>query len=190
MRTRSPRVDRGAERGVVLLGLLLMLALGGIGLMAAADVWQITRQREREVELLFAGDQYRQAIRSYYFAGPSGSQRSYPPSLAALLDDDRFPTPVHHLRRAYPDPVTGAEWELVRLGEGIVGVHSTSDKVPVKQAGFAAPYQHFEQQRSYANWVFAYAPPRSGNLPPAASTGQPPGAGTARGSASRPPAWP
>lgn len=167
------------ERGVVLLALLLLLALGGIALMAAVDVWQITRQREREVELLFAGDQYRVAIRAYYFAAPSPAQRGFPPSIAALLDDDRFPTPVHHLRRAYPDPVTGQpDWGLVRLGDGIVGVYSTSDKAPLKQAGFAQPYQHFNAQSAYTHWVFAFVPPRAGVPTPAASTSRPPAVST------------
>ena len=178
-RAGGPRCSRGSERGIVLLALLLVLALGGITLMAAVDVWQITRQREREVELLFAGDQYRQAIRAYYFAAPSPSQRSFPPSVAALLDDERFLTPVHHLRRAYPDPVTGqADWGLVRLGEGIVGVYSTSDKAPLKQAGFTQPYQHFNEQSAYSHWVFAFVPPRSGATTPAASNGRPPTAST------------
>lgn len=171
----SAHSSRNSELGVVLLALLLSLALGGIALMAAVDVWQITRQREREVELLFAGDQYRLAIRAYYFAAPSPSQRSFPPSIAALLDDPRFPTAVHHLRRAYPDPVTGqADWGLVRLGEGIVGVYSSSDKVPLKQAGFAQPYQHFNDQSAYTHWVFAFVPPRAGATLPAVSNGRPP----------------
>lgn len=166
----------------MLLALLLLLALGSIGLMAAVDVWQITRQREREVELLFAGDQYRQAIRAYYFAAPPGAPRAFPPSVAALLDDDRFPTPLHHLRRAYPDPITGQpDWGMVRLGEGIVGVYSTSDNAPVKQAGFAPPYLQFNEQSAYTHWVFAFVPPRGVARTPAVASNpnvRPPGAST------------
>jgi len=185
----SPHRRRGS-RGIVLLALLLLLGLGGIGLMAAVDVWQITRQREREVELLFVGEQYRQAIRAYYYAAPSGGRRSFPPNIAALLDDDRFPTPVHHLRRAYPDPITGAEWGMVRLGEGVVGIYSNSDKAPIKQAGFGPPYQHFNEQSAYTQWVFAFAPPRSAAAAPTNSNAKPPATNTRPPLPSRQPAKP
>ena len=74
------RRARGCD-GVVLLVLLLALALGGIALMAAVDVASIARQRAREQELLFVGDQYRQAIRRYYYAAPNGAKKVLPASL-------------------------------------------------------------------------------------------------------------
>jgi len=155
-------------RGVVLLALLLALALGGIGLMAAVDVWSVTRQREREQELLFVGDQYRQAIQRYYFAAPSGTPRVLPGSLEALLEDDRYPMPIHHLRRLYPDPISGKlEWGLVRAGEQISGVYSLSESKPLKRAGFVPAYQQFGGKESYRDWVFAFAPPaNSGTVAP------------------------
>ncbi len=158
-----------AERGVVLLALLLALALLGIGLMVAVDVWAITRQREREQELLFVGDQYRQAIQRYYYGAPPGVARVLPASLDDLLEDDRYPVPVHHLRRPYPDPITGSpEWGLVRAGERIAAVYSLSEAKPLKQAGFAAAYQFFADKASYRDWVFAFVGARrSGNEVPA-----------------------
>ncbi|MDH5331229.1 MAG: type II secretion system protein [Aquincola sp.] len=151
-RTR-PRRPQG---GVVLLALLLALALGGIALMAAVDVWSLTRQRAQEQELLFVGDQYRQAIQRYYFGAPPGSPRVLPASLADLLEDDRYPVPVRHLRRPYPDPVTGgAEWGVLHVGNRIAGVYSVSDKEPIKQAGFARGYQFFEGLKTYRDWTFA-----------------------------------
>lgn len=158
---------RHGERGVMLLATLLVLALLGIGLMVGVDVWSVSRQRERERELLFVGDQYRQAIRRYYLVAPPGGGRSLPPSVAVLLDDDRFPIPVHHLRRAYPDPMSGAaDWGLLRAGDRIIGVYSTSDKHPIKQAGFPPPYLQFEEAQSYRDWVFAFQIPRAGRVPP------------------------
>ena len=172
---RSGRPGRGL--GVVLLALLLVLALGGIGLMAAVDVWSVTRQREREQELLFVGNQYRQAIQRYYFATPSGGPRVLPDSVDALLADDRFPIPVHHLRRAYPDPITGtAEWGFVRVGDRILGVYSRSEAAPLKQAGFAPGYQQFNDKTSYRDWVFAFIPPRrSGTVAPVPGVSPPVG---------------
>jgi type II secretory pathway pseudopilin PulG len=168
----SPILDRtpsqAGQEGVVLLALLLALGLFAIGLMATVDVWSMARQREREKELLFVGDQYRQAIQRYYVAAPRGGQRGYPPSLDVLLEDDRFPTPVHHLRRAYPDPITGKpEWGLLKAGDRIVGVYSLSEAAPIKQAGFSPAHQAFKDATSYKDWIFAYVPPRRGAGVPA-----------------------
>jgi type II secretory pathway pseudopilin PulG len=122
---------------VVLLALLLALALGGIAMMAAVDVASLTRQRANEQELLFVGDQYREAIRRYYFGA-------------------RYPTPVHHLRRRYPDPLTASpEWGELRIGTRLSGVYSLSEKTPVKQEGFAPGYQPFSGKTAYRDWIFA-----------------------------------
>ncbi|MEP7294949.1 MAG: type II secretion system protein [Burkholderiales bacterium] len=142
-------------QGIVLLALLLALALCGIAAMAAADLWSLERQRAREQELLFVGDQYRVAIQRYYHAAPVGTARVLPSRVEDLLEDDRFPTPLHHLRRAYPDPITGsAEWGQVKVGNRLSGVHSLSEKTPVKQAGFGPAHELFNGSSSYRQWVF------------------------------------
>jgi type II secretory pathway pseudopilin PulG len=53
-----------SQGGLVLLALLIMLILVAVGALAAAEVWSTTLKREREVELLFVGNQYRRAIES------------------------------------------------------------------------------------------------------------------------------
>ena len=83
-------------------------------------------QRERETELLWRGQQYRQAIASYC----NVKQGMYPAKLEDLLKDPRFPATVRHLRRLYLDPMTGKEWELVKdPAERLIGVRSSSDAV-------------------------------------------------------------
>jgi type II secretory pathway pseudopilin PulG len=142
-----------------LLALLLGLALSGIALMAAVDVWSLARQRSQEQELLFVGDQYRQAIQRYYFGAPQGAPRVLPASLDALLEDDRYPVPVRHLRRLYPDPVTGsAEWGLLHTGQRVAGVYSLSERQPVKHANFAPGYEQFSTAKAYRDWIFAVSP--------------------------------
>lgn len=154
--SQAPHLLR--RRGFVLMGLLIVMALAGIALMAAVDVWTLQRQREREQQLLFVGDAYRQAIRHYYFGSPPGSPRALPTSLDALLEDDRYPKAVHHLRRLYPDPVTGkAEWGELRMGDFIVGVFSLSEAHPIKQAGFSVADAGFAAKASYKDWVFVFA---------------------------------
>lgn len=168
--TRALHLQRLAiarTRGMVLLGLLISLALGSIGLMAMVDNWALDRQREREQDLLFVGDQYRQAIRSYYFGAPAGQVRQLPLNLAMLLEDERYPTPVHHLRRLYPDPITGSdEWGEVRIGDRLAGIYSKSQAQPIKQDGFAPAYAGFKMKDSYQDWAFVFAiPNRAAGLP-------------------------
>ena len=144
-------------RGYALLTLFIVIALIGVALLGATSVFSLDRQRERERELLFVGDQYRQAIGHYYLSTPAGRGRVLPPSLEALIDDDRFTIPVHHLRRAYADPITGKpEWGLLKVGERIIGVYSLSDAQPIKATGFDPVYAAFEDAKSYRDWIFAF----------------------------------
>lgn len=146
-------------RGLVLLALLLFLALSSLWVALASDVWATVRQREREEDLLFVGEQYRRAIESYWRASP-GSAKTLPVSLEVLLVDDRFPMPIHHLRRMYADPITGGELAVVREGNAITGVYSKSTDAPRKVAGFPPRYQHFGDAASYDQWRFVFLPPR------------------------------
>lgn len=47
------------QKGFTYLGLLFVVALMGIALAATGSLWVVERQREREQELLFVGDQIR-----------------------------------------------------------------------------------------------------------------------------------
>lgn len=148
-----------ATRGLVLLAVLALLVLAGLVALVGAQVWATTLQREREAELLFVGDQYRRAIDSYWHASPA-PVKTLPTSIEQLLADDRFPRPVRHLRRAYVDPVTGRPFALIKLGNGIVGVHSTDRSAPLKRSGFPPRYLDFEQAAGYDQWRFVFAAPR------------------------------
>lgn len=146
------------QQGFLLMGVLVVLALAGIALMGAVDFWTVQRQREREQQLLFVGDAYRQAIRHYYFGAPPGTPRTLPTSLEALLEDERYPMAVHHLRRLYPDPITGKnEWGELRIGNFIAGVFSLSEAHPIKQANFPAGLASLSEKSSYKEWVFVFA---------------------------------
>ncbi|MGF6758146.1 type II secretory pathway pseudopilin PulG [Paraburkholderia sp. GAS42] len=163
---------RGArQRGLVLLALLIALMLISIALLGALDVWSLQRQREQETQLLFAGDQYRQAIVRYYRAG-----RVYPASVDDLLDDTRFPVPMHHLRQAYPDPVTGKnDWLFLRQGDRIYGIYSSSEALAIKRAEFPRRYQDFENEQTYGGWKFIYLAPGLRSNPANAGAAAAPG---------------
>jgi type II secretory pathway pseudopilin PulG len=156
-----------AQRGFTYVGLLLAVALAGVALAAAGTLWSTTAKRDKELELLFVGDQFRRAIGAYY-EGTPGAKR-YPLKLEDLLEDKRLAVTRRHLRQLYADPMTGkADWELVRLADGaIVGVHSRSDVPPMKVANFAPHDESFKDAGSYREWVFAYAPQGGGGKPAA-----------------------
>jgi type II secretory pathway pseudopilin PulG len=138
-----------------MLALLITLTLASIALLAGLDVWALQRKRLQEEELLFVGNQYRLAIERYYLAG-----RSLPTSVDDLLEDKRFPVPLHHLRRAYPDPLTGRnDWRFLRDGDRIYGVYSSSDGVPIKRANFPRRYAYLQNAQTYADWQFFYLSP-------------------------------
>ncbi len=153
---RSPcRSGLHREQGAVLLIVLLFVLLTTLGASSMVEMHQTKTRREKEEQLLFVGDQYRRAIASYYGVTPPGGARSLPKSIDDLLNDQRFPTPMQHLRRAYPDPLTGrVDWSFVRAGGGIAGVRSQSEKEPMKKTGFPVLYKDFEGKASYSDWVF------------------------------------
>jgi type II secretory pathway pseudopilin PulG len=149
---------RHGKRGAALLTVLVMVAVLGLAASLAGQSLGALMQREREAELLWRGLQYRQAIASYYQV-KHGAQRMYPPSLDVLLRDPRFPGVVRHLRRLYPDPMTGQEWEPVKdPAEKLIGVRSTSDLVPFQQAGFPPGLEALEGKSSYREWEFVFVP--------------------------------
>lgn len=144
------------QRGAVLLVVMLFVLVSTLAATSLVQSYQTQTRREKEEQLLFVGDQYRRAIAAYYSVVPPGGVRSLPQRIEDLLSDQRFPTPMQHLRRAYPDPITGqVDWVYVRGSGGIAGVHSRSILEPYKQAGFEQRYQLFEGRKSYAEWVFA-----------------------------------
>lgn len=148
---------KSRQAGFSYLFVLMLLALIGMGLAAAGTLWRTDAQRAREAELLFVGDQYREAIRRYYEFDPA--QPRLPQTIDDLLLDNRRPTPLRHLRRAYRDPVSGGAFDLVRAeGGGISGVHSPSSDTPLKRAGFAPAYESFTDAARYADWQFVFSP--------------------------------
>lgn len=148
---RSMRI----QRGFTLLGVLILAAVLGIGLVGLSRVWSFEVQREREKELLSVGDQFRTAILSYSRSTPAGKP-PYPRELVDLLEDRRHPVARRHLRRVYPDPFTGqTDWEIVRAADGgILGVHSRHEGVPIKIGSFPPQYAAFESAKTYREWVF------------------------------------
>jgi type II secretory pathway pseudopilin PulG len=144
-----------AEGGFTYFTVLFILAIMAGGLALIGEVWHTSSAREKEAELLHVGNEYRKAIERYYLSGP----RQYPKSLSDLVKDPRQPGTVRHLRRLYPDPITGKdEWGLVKSNDGgFAGVYSLSEGAPLKTAGFAVRDAAFEGKAKYSDWQFVYA---------------------------------
>ena len=153
--------ERGVCRGVkkqtgfTYIGLLIFIAIAGLGLAAYAEIASTATQREKEAELLFRGNQFQDAIASYY-----KKESRYPQSLEQLLEDKRYPMPVRHLRKLYVDPMTGqANWALVAApGGGVMGVHSQSEQAPRKTGNFPLKNREFEGAAHYTEWKFVHSP--------------------------------
>ena len=116
------------NRGYTYFGVLFVVMLVGLALTGAAAVTEVQQQRLKEQQLLYVGKQYLAAIGSYYNAAPGGAKQ-YPPELADLLRDPRYPT-----------------------------VYSRARGVPLKRRGFGSAEldRDFADRKSYAQWKFIY----------------------------------
>lgn len=143
----------------MLLAVLVFIFVSCLAAGVAAASAHTEMQRDKEEQLLFAGMQIRAAILSYYGSIPPGGVRTLPPDLEALLNDNRFATPRHHLRRLYSDPMTGnAQWTLVLAGGSLVGVHSRSALRPLRIHDFPLGCEGCTGAARYEEWKFVIRP--------------------------------
>ena len=151
------RIPHSALRnspGFAYVALIVLIVIIGISLGAAGKFWSNEILRDKEEELLFRGGQYRIAIERYYFALPGRPQ--YPASIEDLLKDNRSPAGKRHLRQQFKDPFTNEDFVLIQdqLSKRIIGVHSASDKTPLKLGNFPEEYKIFEGKEKYSDWLF------------------------------------
>ncbi len=145
------------QGGFAYLWTLMLVAFMGIGLAIGGDLYATAQRRDKEKELLFIGHQFRAAIGRYVQANAGGIQGVYPASIDDLLKDPRFPSVQRHLRRLYRDPITGkSEWAPIMQNGRVVGVHSLSEQVPIKQDNFDDSDVSFRHKQRYADWTFTY----------------------------------
>jgi type II secretory pathway pseudopilin PulG len=166
---RSPKSALRNYRGVAYIALLVAIIIIGISLGAAGKYWSNVMLRDKEEELLYRGDQYRRAIERYVSAVP-GSQ-VYPQNIDDLLKDNRTAAGKRLLRQKYKDPISGEDFVEIRnpLNKSIIGVHSLSEKEPLKKAGFPEAYNtppkdiqpgfptdmnNFSDKKKYSEWLF------------------------------------
>jgi len=133
------------QGGFTYLAMLFFVAITGASLAASGMLWSDSARRENERELLYVGNQYREALTKY-----KTQVGRYPEKLDDLVEKK-------HLRRLYRDPMTSrTEWGLVEAPEkaGIIGVYSLAEGVPFKSGNFSEHDRGFEGTRSYQEWRF------------------------------------
>lgn len=100
------------ESGFLLLFVLFLAALMLIALAVAAPRIATSIQRDKEIELVHRGEQYKRAIKLYY-----RKFGAYPASIDQLLDTNN----IRFLRKRYTDPITGKDdWRIIHLGQAKV----------------------------------------------------------------------
>lgn len=154
-----------AQSGFSFLFVLFAIVLVGLSMMGANKQWTTMMQREREAELLYRGDQYRRAIRSYVDGQPPSIPRRCPRTVDDLLKDERPPKVKHHLRSAYRDPITGGPFFAVPGKNGMKGVVSASERTTLKRDHFPPEYDQFRSATVYREWIFQYDPNAPGSAP-------------------------
>jgi type II secretory pathway pseudopilin PulG len=178
-----------AQAGFGFLTVLFLIILIGLALGQAGTVWSTQSTRLKEADLLWVGEQYRNALKAYYEAG-NGAAKTWPHTLDDLILDPRQPTIRRYLRKRYPDPLTGKQdWGLISdpVTNEIRGVYSRAPGQPLKQSGFPKNEADFEKAKTYADWRFeAKAQDETAPSPgaPPALTPATPGGTTAASTAS------
>lgn len=155
------------QGGFTYLFVLLALTLLAFTLQKSLESIQIAHRQQQEAELLFRGEQIRQAIRRYKESGDG----CFPVDAEHLLVDRRSGKNIYHLRQWYPDPMTGSvTWGSVYDPKGRwIGIYSQGAGRPLRKTGFGSLKDEakFRQAKSYQEWVFAIEPDALAPLPEA-----------------------
>lgn len=167
------------QHGFTYAGLLFAVVTAALAVSVGARLLGNELRRDKEADLLFAGDEIRRAIEAYH-AKNSGGVNTFPRRLDWLLRDPAQPGVQRYLRRIYRDPMLDRDaavdaesggWVLLRDVNGqIVGVQSSSSREPLMRAGFHKRYDAFRQAKRYSEWKFVAAggvPVEPGSVAPA-----------------------
>jgi type II secretory pathway pseudopilin PulG len=146
-----------APNGFAYLSLLIFLALMGFFCAMAVQVGSLVHRRAAEQALLDVGLEFARALSSYADQTPAG-MADQPLSLQELLLDTRQTERFRHLRKIYPDPMTGStEWglEIDPDTRRIMGVFSLSTQPPIKVGNFPRGLASLNNKKIISEWVFS-----------------------------------
>jgi len=133
---------RHRQAGFAYYGLLFSVTAAALAAASGSHLLGNAMRREKEAELLACGDAIRRGIESYHAKNAAGTD-PWPARLDWLIRDPHQPTVQRYLRRVCVDPMQehGPEgyaklggWEMILDVNGkVVGVHSGSQRVPLKR---------------------------------------------------------
>lgn len=90
------------QKGYTLAGALTLIAVMSILMALAVESWEMVKRRDNELELMFRGKEYAEAIGRY-----QQKYGAYPPDIETLLK-------LKLLRREYKDPMTeSGKWKIL-----------------------------------------------------------------------------
>lgn len=115
-----------AQRGYVLLTLLLALSLLALGSAVVASHLAFEIKRDREEEMIHRGAQYARAVR--LFAKKTGR---YPLSTRDLLQQGN----MRYLRKIYKDPISGGDFKLLHTADIMAATTSPNGQNAAGSAG-------------------------------------------------------
>lgn len=146
------------QSGAIFLWALAFVFVLALAMGKLLEMLSTRNQRFLEEDLLWTGEQYRLAIKSYYLASP-GSVKQLPLTVDDLLEDPRLLTLTRHLRKAYLDPMTQQKFDEIHDASGsLIGVRSRSAAAPFKTMNFPLSYAQFSHATSYQEWEFIFLP--------------------------------
>lgn len=125
----------GDQRGVTYLMVMAAIVLMGVAMTVVGQQWSVVVKRDREAELQFRGTRIKTAIEAYaadYEVMKTRRANRYPLNLEQLTQKN----PKRYLPVVYKDPITGQDFELIKVGAEIQGVKSRSQERPLNQVQF------------------------------------------------------
>lgn len=134
------------------LFVMMLVVFMTISLLGVTQQWSVIMKRDREAELLFRGNRIKEAIERYvadYEVQKATRPNRWPRTLVELTKK----SPKRYLQMAYLDPITGTKFDLIKVGEELHGVRSTSTDTPYNRVGFkgAKTYQAIRFESTGAN---------------------------------------
>jgi hypothetical protein len=133
------------ERGATYLTVIIVVMVMGISLMALGKQWAIASKRDKEAELLFRGNRIKNALETY--AAESQIRKATRANQFPLTLEQLTLPPKRYLQMVYKDPMTGKDFELIKVGAEIRGVKSRSLDRPLNQVAF-------KKAKSYRDIIF------------------------------------
>jgi type II secretory pathway pseudopilin PulG len=141
----------GDQRGVTYLMVMAAVVLMGVAMTVVGQQWAVVVKRDREAELQFRGTRIKTAIEAYaadYEVMKTRRANRYPLNLEQLTQKN----PKRYLPVVYKDPITGQDFDLIKVGAEIQGIKSRSQERPLNQV-------QFKNAVSYNTVIFQAASP-------------------------------